>query len=189
MSYYIVDGVSPYASAIVPPGETYNGYPVGWRQDPGTQEHEHLDPATEWVLVSDGGGSKRESYRGINSRSWPGIALPARLMGAVDLWADQAFFDYVDRWMTEAPTPYGTPSVGSTSSTFVSAMWDTYRYHGVMPGDADEDGDVDLEDFVILKQNFGRSPLLDTRADFDRDGDVDLEDFVALKQNFGAVAR
>jgi hypothetical protein len=53
------------------------------------------------------------------------------------------------------------------------------------PGDADGDGDVDLDDFVILKNNFGASPLIDDRADFDGDGDVDLDDFVVLKQGFG----
>jgi len=56
---------------------------------------------------------------------------------------------------------------------------------GGVPGDADGDGDVDLDDFVILKQTFGNDPLVDNRADFDGDGDVDLDDFVVLKQNFG----
>ncbi len=56
------------------------------------------------------------------------------------------------------------------------------------PGDADGDGDVDLDDFVILKSSFGQSPLVDGRADFDLDGDVDLDDFVILKTNFGMAA-
>ncbi|NLF30143.1 MAG: hypothetical protein GX591_04550 [Planctomycetes bacterium] len=68
--------------------------------------------------------------------------------------------------------------------------WDIgcYEYAAVpaVPGDADGDGDVDLDDFVILKQTFGASPLTDTRADFDGDGDVDLDDFVILKGNFGS---
>jgi hypothetical protein len=59
----------------------------------------------------------------------------------------------------------------------------------VVPGDADHDGDVDLDDFVILKQTYGTpSPLADARADFDGDDDVDLDDFVILKQNFAAAA-
>jgi len=53
------------------------------------------------------------------------------------------------------------------------------------PGDANGDGNVDLNDFVILKQTFAQSPLVDDRADFNGDGKVDLEDFVILKQNFG----
>jgi MYXO-CTERM domain-containing protein len=55
------------------------------------------------------------------------------------------------------------------------------------PGDADGDGDVDLDDFVLLKQNFGRTGATVGEGDFDGDSDVDLDDFVILKQNFGAV--
>ncbi|NLF30795.1 MAG: DUF4962 domain-containing protein [Planctomycetes bacterium] len=55
-----------------------------------------------------------------------------------------------------------------------------------VPGDCDGDGDVDLDDFVVLKNNFGRTGDA-TRADgdFDGDRDVDLDDFVILKSNFG----
>ncbi len=56
-----------------------------------------------------------------------------------------------------------------------------------LPGDADYDGDVDLDDFAILKTTFGHYPLVDSRADFDYDGDVDLDDFMILKRNFGTV--
>ena len=58
------------------------------------------------------------------------------------------------------------------------------------PGDCDGDGGVDLDDFVIVKQNFGRFGVTAGAAegDLDEDGDVDLDDFVILKQNFGAGA-
>ncbi|MFW6154465.1 MAG: hypothetical protein ACOC95_04530 [Planctomycetota bacterium] len=56
------------------------------------------------------------------------------------------------------------------------------------PGDADGDGDVDLDDFVLLKTNFGTSEGATCgMGDFDGDGDVDLDDFVLLKTNFGAT--
>ena len=55
-------------------------------------------------------------------------------------------------------------------------------------GDADGDGDVDLDDFVILKQNFGRLDATVDHGDFDGDRDVDLDDFVILKQTFGTAA-
>jgi len=55
----------------------------------------------------------------------------------------------------------------------------------VHPGDADGDGDVDLDDFAILKTTFGADPLTDDRADFDGDGNVDLDDFAILKTHFG----
>ena len=56
------------------------------------------------------------------------------------------------------------------------------------PGDADGDGDVDLDDFVLLKQNFARLDATADHGDFDGDGDVDLDDFVILKQNFGTAS-
>ncbi len=56
---------------------------------------------------------------------------------------------------------------------------------GALPGDADHDGDVDLDDFVILKSNFGTAGATWEMGDFDADGDVDLDDFVILKRNFG----
>jgi len=54
------------------------------------------------------------------------------------------------------------------------------------PGDADGDLDVDLDDFAILKVNFGTTEGADcSMGDFDEDGDVDLDDFALLKLNFG----
>jgi len=58
---------------------------------------------------------------------------------------------------------------------------------GTHHGDADLDGAVDLNDFVILKQNFGTGAGW-AAADFDGSGSVDLNDFVILKTNFGAAA-
>jgi len=55
-----------------------------------------------------------------------------------------------------------------------------------MPGDADNDGDVDLEDFVILKKNFSATGVSWPQGDFTGDGVVDLDDFVVLKKNFGS---
>jgi hypothetical protein len=54
------------------------------------------------------------------------------------------------------------------------------------PGDADLDGDVDLDDFVLLKINFGTGSTWG-QGDFDGDGNVDLDDFVILKNNFGTT--
>jgi len=70
-------------------------------------------------------------------------------------------------WLAAAPTP-GRPMA--------------------KPGDADLDGDVDLNDFVILKSNFGQSPRTWTEADFNGDTVVDLHDFVILKQNWATGA-
>ncbi|NLF32923.1 MAG: hypothetical protein GX591_18810 [Planctomycetes bacterium] len=64
----------------------------------------------------------------------------------------------------------------------------TVDFHLRRAGDADEDGDVDLDDFVALKQNFGAADAAWSQGDFDGSGTVDLDDFVILKQNFGAAA-
>jgi hypothetical protein len=58
---------------------------------------------------------------------------------------------------------------------------------GPLQGDCDGDGDVDLDDFVILKTNFGTGTT-HAEGDCDGDGDVDLDDFVVLKNEFGMAA-
>ncbi len=57
----------------------------------------------------------------------------------------------------------------------------------VVPGDANLDRVVDLDDFGILKRSGWITPgaVWPDDADFDRDGDVDLDDFAILKTHFG----
>jgi hypothetical protein len=52
-------------------------------------------------------------------------------------------------------------------------------------GDADLNGTVDFNDFVILANHFGASPGGWAAANFDFDGTVGFSDFVALANNFG----
>ena len=91
--------------------------------------------------------------------------------------------DSLDVWIEWIDAPPMIPSGAVYEATYlVSATPPTPR-----PGDADMDGDVDLDDFVILKQNFATGTTWD-EGDFDLDGDVDLDDFVILKKNFGTAA-
>jgi len=53
-------------------------------------------------------------------------------------------------------------------------------------GDADMDGDVDLDDFAAFKQAFGGNGGWQD-GDFDGDGQVTLDDFAILKQNYAGV--
>ncbi len=55
-----------------------------------------------------------------------------------------------------------------------------------VPGDTDDDGDVDLTDLNNVRNNFGAAdPVI---GDTDNDGDVDLSDLNAVRNNFGATA-
>ena len=53
------------------------------------------------------------------------------------------------------------------------------------PGDANGDGAVDLQDFGIVKGNFGEADGWD-QGDFNGDGVMDLQDFGLFKSNFGS---
>ncbi|NLF31555.1 MAG: hypothetical protein GX591_11800, partial [Planctomycetes bacterium] len=64
----------------------------------------------------------------------------------------------------------------------------TFGGEAPKPGDINLDGAVDLDDFVILKQNFGAAGASWDQGDLTGEGDVDLDDFVILKQNFGTAA-
>ncbi|MEM9294781.1 MAG: dockerin type I domain-containing protein [Planctomycetota bacterium] len=56
-----------------------------------------------------------------------------------------------------------------------------------LPGDANNDGTVDLLDFDVLAQNFGSNTGNGAaEGDFNGDGVVDLLDFDILAQNFGS---
>ncbi|MEM6749847.1 MAG: VPLPA-CTERM sorting domain-containing protein, partial [Planctomycetota bacterium] len=58
-----------------------------------------------------------------------------------------------------------------------------------IPGDANDDGVVDLLDFDVLAQNFGSNTGNGAAdGDFNDDGVVDLLDFDVLAQNFGATS-
>ncbi len=59
-------------------------------------------------------------------------------------------------------------------------------YFNLVLGDINVSGNVDLEDFFLLKQNFGMSNAEWSDGDLDFDGDVDLNDFFILKSNFGS---
>jgi hypothetical protein len=104
----------------------------------------NLDARKKWQLP----GITNESYRRCcTSSSWVASALAMHAMKAEDNWAHPAFFDYVDRWMTEDDTViletinaelekrgldqrargHKTSAQGMAWDTFVIEMWEKYR--------------------------------------------------------------
>ena len=69
----------------------------------------------------------------------------------------------------------------------ISAVW----IASVRPGDLDEDGDVDLSDYIWFQSCFtgsaGETSASCGAADLDGDGDVDLADFVVLQNSLMAL--
>ena len=112
-------------------GKGGNDYKEGWGA------YEHLPPS-QWV------NNTGENYRRCcTSLAWVGQALAARIMGAEKLWNHNAFFDYVDRWMTEDDSKNleeikkakgwdfnkKWSRQGQAWDPFVNEMWERYRYN------------------------------------------------------------
>jgi hypothetical protein len=108
----------------------------GLKGRPDWGAYEHLSPR-QWP------GDLGESYRRCcTSVAWVGQALAARLLNAEEAWDHDAFFDYVDRWMTEDDSQHIQEikkERGRDYSVwwarqrqawdpFVNKMWTRYRY-------------------------------------------------------------
>lgn len=87
--------------------------------------YEQLQPK-EWPLL-DVNEQLGESYRRCcTSLSWVGEALAVHIMHAEKAWAYPAFFDYVDRWMTEDDTQ-AIAEIKAQSGFDYSATWQRQR--------------------------------------------------------------
>ncbi|MEM9053457.1 MAG: PKD domain-containing protein, partial [Bacteroidota bacterium] len=90
-------------------------------------------PADYFLNNCSGGGAKDSrdpsgledgcpDYRlTMTSPQWVGQMLATLMVSGKRTWNHDAYFDYVDRWMTS------DPSGGSSQSTFVDEMWSLYR--------------------------------------------------------------
>jgi len=52
-------------------------------------------------------------------------------------------------------------------------------------GDANHDGKVNFDDYLILESSFGTNVTAGTGADFDNNGTVNFDDYLKLEANFG----
>ena len=125
--------------------------------------------------------------------------------------ASPSFYTSTDSLMQETANPFSPPSgvfdLGDVFPTGLdlaglTAMLTTAQYNGALgtpitpfelfvqasriPGDADEDGDVDINDLSALASNWGETSGMGwDDGDFDGDGDVDINDLSALASNWG----
>jgi hypothetical protein len=123
-----------------------------------------LFPPSQWPMPKAGVSPASEAYRRLNvSGAWVGEALAARMMHAERAWGHDAFFAYVDRWMTEDDTPFveqirkaggedyaARGKLGEfgrqqyvSSERFVRRMWDKHRNHLPPAPDASQTPDAD----------------------------------------------
>jgi hypothetical protein len=87
--------------------------------------YEQLQP-TDWPLIN-GNEQLGEAYRRCcTSVSWVGEALAIHILKAESIWNHPAFFDYVDRWMTEDDAQ-AVAAIKSQTGFDYSANWERQR--------------------------------------------------------------
>jgi hypothetical protein len=123
---------------------SWTGASVVWAGHVGKDGHPRYPDwgAYEHLHPKDWKGNTGESYRRCcTSNAWVAQALAARVMHAEKYWDHDAFFSYVDRWMTEDDTEfiriikelrgsdYGASWArqGATWDPFTKDMWKKYR--------------------------------------------------------------
>jgi len=134
--------------------QTYYG--TGWMGQPALFQmvvhtgpkppYEHKPP-TQW----DKYDNRSEGYRIVNGTAWPATALAVRMMGLVNQWQHDAFFDYLDRWMSEQdPYAANRKALGGekrstrpkqeagTFDPWTDAMWRMHRDNAPEPDWAGE---------------------------------------------------
>ena len=84
--------------------------------------YEQLQPR-DWQLLTPTEQLGEAYRRCCTSVSWVGEALAARMLGAQTTWNHPAFFDYVDRWMTEDDTQ-AVADIKAQSGFDYSADWE-----------------------------------------------------------------
>lgn len=106
-------------------------------------------------------------------------------------------FAYLDSWYRTTDGNGATLVIvdakAETTAWGLKQGWNASRLTGGSPGrddgqllgDADRDGDVDLDDLIAVRANFGSPDAVVGDADFD--GDVDLGDLNAVRNHFGAA--
>ena len=77
-----------------------------------------------------------------------------------------------------------------TFASFTVTSFGSFAVTGVavMPGDANRDGRVDVNDLTVVLTNFGQTGTTWSQGDFNGDGTVDINDLTIVLANFGQTA-
>jgi hypothetical protein len=90
----------------------------------------------------------------------------------------------VDYYSFDGNTWSDLATVGSDDVLFLKAL-----VSNVLPGDANQDGRVDINDLTIVLTNYGKSSGMSwTTGDFNGDGRVDINDLTIVLTNYGQTA-
>ncbi len=96
--------------------------------------------------------------------TWTWTGSPASLpVGAMKLFA----------------VPYGAASSAGTVASLDTTV------NPYVPGDANTDGKVSFQDYIVLERNFGLSGIGWAGGDFNFDGVTNFQDYIILERNFG----
>ncbi len=86
---------------------------------------------------------------------------------------------------TASPSP--SPTAEPTAAPTVTPSPTGSASPKPLVADINDDGKVNILDYVILFENFQKSVLTNSRADINDDGKVNILDYVILFENFGRV--
>lgn len=125
-------------------GQAWTGASVIYNELTGQSSHElkrplqwTIDGVTPGIPAGNNSDARAQSYKQ-SAYVFVGEALALRLINAQSVVDHPAFFDFVDRWMTETLSPtdlaelqainssWGS-TAGQAGSGFITAMWNSYR--------------------------------------------------------------
>jgi len=129
------------------------------------------------VVVTD--GEIRAAVQAANPGADPDDYADPSSLGALAIFVDDDGSKYLFyTYYSAANGGNNNTSEGQISAIKLISL--------VVPGDANGDDAVNNEDLILFQAQFGNIGA-SSSADFDLDGDVDLDDFVILRRNFGRL--
>ncbi len=149
----------------------YNGFFATDRRYPNTPLYAVARDSAGYIaaLVSDDNGATWDDYARSSTTYWGSYAIGG--------------FNNLDP--NGNIVGYFTDSSGGYNVRFLSIPTTAVTPHD---GDADNDGDVDIFDYMAMTAAYGQAGTSQWRwveGDFDEDGDVDIFDYMAMTAEYG----